>query len=85
MLDPLYPVAAAAAGLLRSRTTAKMRRAARRTSATLGVATMEKNQIALMTLVILCAIPQIAPMVLALPRSDLKSSQELFVQLPEGR
>ena len=46
---------------------------------------MEKNQIALMTLVILCAIPQIAPMVLALPRSDLESSQELFVQLPEGR
>ena len=46
---------------------------------------MEKNQIALMTLVILCAIPQIAPVVWAWPRSDLESSQELFVQLPEGR
>ena len=85
MLDPLYPVGAVATGLLRSQTTAKTRRAARRTSATLGVATMKKNQIALMTLVILCAIPQTAPVVLAWPRSDLESSQELFVQLPEGR
>ena len=85
MLDPLYPVAVAATGRLRSRMTAKTRRAARRTSATLRVATLEKNQIALMTLVILCAILQIAPVVLAWPRSDLESSQELFVQLPEGR
>ena len=46
---------------------------------------MKKNQIALMTLVILFEIPQIAPVVLALPRSGLESSQELFVQLPGGR
>ena len=46
---------------------------------------MEKNQIALMTLVILCEIPQIAPVVVAWPRSVPESSQELFVQLPEGR
>ena len=85
MLDPLYLVDAVATGLLRSLTTARMRRAARRTSATPMGVTMKKNQIALMTLVILCAIPQIALMVLALPRSDPESSQELFVQLPEGR
>ena len=46
---------------------------------------MKKNQIAPMTLVIPFEIPQIAPVVLALPRSGLESSQELFVQLPEGR
>ena len=85
MLDPLYLVDAVATGLLRSRTTAKMRRAARRSSATLRAATMKKNQIALMTLVIPCEIPQIAPVVLALPRSGLESSQKLFVQLPGGR
>ena len=85
MLDPLYPVGAVATGLLRSQTTAKTRRAARRTSATLGVATMKKNQIALMALVIPCEIPQIALVVLALLRSGLESSQELFVQLPGGR
>ena len=50
----------------------------------LRVVTTKKNQIALMTLVILFEIPQIAPVVLAWPRSGLESSQELFVQLPGG-
>ena len=85
MLDLLYLVDAVAPGLLRSQTTAKMRRAARQTSATLTAETMKKNQIALMILVIPCEIPQIAPVRLVLPRSVLESSQELFVQLPGGR
>ena len=46
---------------------------------------MKKNQIALVALVIPCKILQIAPVVSALPRSGLESSQELFVQLPGGR
>ena len=41
-------------------------------------------QIAPMTLVIPCEIPQIAPMALVLPWSVLESSRELSVQLPGG-
>ena len=84
MLDLLYLVDAVAPGLLRSQTTAKMRRAARWTSAMLRLAVRKKNQIALMTLVILCEIPQIAPVVSVLPRLVLESSLEPLVQLLGG-
>ena len=81
VLVPLYLVDAVALGLPPLLTTAKTRMAARRTSATSMAATMQKNQIALMTLVIPCEIPQIAPLVLVLPRSVLESSREPSVQL----
>ena len=84
MLVPLYLVDAVAIGLPPLLTTAMTRMAARRTSATARAATMQKNQIALMTLVIPCEIPQIAPVVLVLPRSVLESSLEPFVQLLGG-
>ena len=45
---------------------------------------MQKNQIALMTLVIPCEIPQIAPVVSVLLRLVLESSLEPFVQLLGG-
>ena len=65
-------------------TTARTRRTARRTSVTLTARMMRKNQIAPMTLVIPCEIPQIAPVVSALLRLVLESSPEPFVQLLGG-
>ena len=85
MLDPLYLADAVAIGLPPLLTTASVMRAARRTSAMPMATATKKNQIALMTLVTLFEISQIAPVVLAWPRSGLESSQELSVQLPEGR
>jgi len=84
VLVSLYLVDAGAKGLPLLLTTAKTKMAARGTLATARAATMQRNQIALMTLVIPCEIPQIAPVVLVLPRSVLESSLELFVQLPGG-